>query len=136
MRKLIFKSKYNDKKNGLLTLFNHVIKFLAFYIYLNFFMLSSEIISRNLKILRAKEGLSQKGLARMCRLSQFQISKLENNNYRNGNIPAIVMRKLKDNISFDILCNSTIADGMLAFQINEAIQMLQKIDNQLKKSLT
>lgn len=99
-------------------------------------MLSSEVLSRNLKILRAKEGLSQKGLAKMCRLSQFQISKLENNNYRNGNIPPVVLRKLKDSISFDILCNSAIADEMLAFQINEAIQMLQKIDSTLKKSFT
>ena len=57
-------------------------------------MISAELISQNLKVKRAVQGLSQKGLASMCNLSQAQVSKLETNSYKNGNIPFEVKEKV------------------------------------------
>ncbi|MEO5967861.1 MAG: helix-turn-helix transcriptional regulator [Ferruginibacter sp.] len=57
-------------------------------------MMTADLISRNLKVQRAMQGLSQKGIARMCNLSQAQVSKLETNSYKNGNIPSEVKQKV------------------------------------------
>ncbi len=56
--------------------------------------MTAELISQNLKVQRAMQGLSQKGVARMCNLSQAQVSKLETNSYKNGNIPSEVKQKV------------------------------------------
>ena len=56
--------------------------------------MTADLISRNLKVQRAMQGLSQKGIARMCNLSQAQVSKLETNSYKNGNIPLEVKQKV------------------------------------------
>lgn len=57
-------------------------------------MITAELISQNLKVQRAMQGLSQKGIASMCNLSQAQVSKLETNSYKNGNIPFEVKEKV------------------------------------------
>ena len=117
-------------------------------------MMSSELISRSLKLKRALQGLSQKGLASMCNLSQAQVSKLETNSYKNGNIPFEVKEKVlkilesesADEINFvledfnfksSINNNAKIANGDedLVQQLLNAMELLVKINSNYRKKI-
>ena len=117
-------------------------------------MMSSELISRSLKLKRALQGLSQKGLASMCNLSQAQVSKLETNSYKNGNIPFEVKEKvlkilesesadefnfvLEDfNFKSSINNNAKFANGDedLVQQLLNAMELLVKINSNYRKKI-
>lgn len=117
-------------------------------------MMSSELISRSLKLKRALQGLSQKGLASMCNLSQAQVSKLETNSYKNGNIPFEVKEKVlkilesesADEFNFvleDFNFKSSISnyskiansDEDLVRQLLNAMELLVKINSNYRKKI-
>lgn len=101
-------------------------------------MMSAELISQNLKVQRAIKGLSQKGLASMCNLTQAQVSKLETNSYKHGNIPIAVKQKVLKVLESDISASHVYRNGALDlksfFKIEEGVNYF-KTDNELIEQL-
>lgn len=68
-------------------------------------LMNNQILSNHIRLLRTAKGYSQDGFAKLCKLTQSQISKVERNGYKNGLIPKNILETISNalEISTDAL---------------------------------